>query len=63
MRSGSGSPICTGSTARTSGRWSDLTAAMEGYTDEELGVVRRWLEDMATVITRHSHGPTAAGTT
>jgi len=29
---------------------------MEGYTDEELAVVRRWLEDMTAVITRHSRG-------
>lgn len=34
----------------------DLTAAMEGYTHEELAVVRRWLEDMTAVITRHSRG-------
>src|SRR3954471_13060345 len=34
----------------------DLSAAMEGYTDEELAVVRRWLEDMTAVITRHSRG-------
>lgn len=32
----------------------DLVAAMEGYSDEELAVVRRWLEDMTGVITRHS---------
>ena len=32
----------------------DLVAAMEGYSDEELGVVRRWLEDMTAVVTRHS---------
>jgi DNA-binding MarR family transcriptional regulator len=32
----------------------DLSAAMEGYDDEELAVVRRWLEDMTEVITRHS---------
>jgi DNA-binding MarR family transcriptional regulator len=32
----------------------DLAGAMEGYTDEELAVVRRWLEDMTTVIMRHS---------
>ena len=36
----------------------DMTAAMEGYTGEELAVVRRWLEDMTAVIMRHSHaGP------
>ena len=34
----------------------DLVAAMEGYSDEELAVVRRWLEDMTAVITRHSRG-------
>lgn len=33
----------------------DLTAAMSGYTDEELAVVRRFLEDMTSVIERHSH--------
>jgi DNA-binding MarR family transcriptional regulator len=32
----------------------DMTAAMEGYTPEELAVVHRWLEDMTAVITRHS---------
>ncbi|MCA0144966.1 MarR family winged helix-turn-helix transcriptional regulator [Blastococcus sp. LR1] len=32
----------------------DLTGAMEGYTDDELAVVRRWLEDMTAVITRHN---------
>ncbi len=34
----------------------DLSAAMEDYTEEELAVVRRWLEDMTAVITRHSRG-------
>ncbi|WP_241036970.1 MarR family winged helix-turn-helix transcriptional regulator [Blastococcus litoris] len=34
----------------------DLTAAMEGYSADELAVVRRWLEDMTAVITRHSRG-------
>ena len=34
----------------------DLSAAMERYSDEELAVVRRWLEDMTAVITRHSRG-------
>ncbi|WP_240619560.1 MarR family winged helix-turn-helix transcriptional regulator [Blastococcus sp. TF02-8] len=34
----------------------DLVAAMEGYTDDELAVVRRWLEDMTAVITRHNRG-------
>ncbi|TQN38126.1 transcriptional regulator [Blastococcus colisei] len=32
----------------------DLSAAMEGYSDEELAVVRRWLEDMTGVVMRHS---------
>jgi DNA-binding MarR family transcriptional regulator len=32
----------------------DLAAAMEGYSDEELAVVRRFLEDMTGVIERHS---------
>lgn len=32
----------------------DLVAAMEGYTDEELAVVHRWLEDMTAVVTRHA---------
>ena len=32
----------------------DLAGAMEGYTDEELDVVRRFLEDMTGVIERHS---------
>src|SRR3954462_4271226 len=34
----------------------DLTAAMAGYTDEELAVVRRFLEEMTAVIARHSRG-------
>ncbi|CAA9280546.1 MAG: Transcriptional regulator, MarR family [uncultured Blastococcus sp.] len=34
----------------------DLGAALEGYSDEELAVVRRFLEDMTDVITRHSRG-------
>lgn len=34
----------------------DLVTAMGGYSDEELSVVRRWLEDMTGVITRHSRG-------
>ena len=37
----------------------DLTAAMEGYSDEELAVVRRFLEDMTAAITRHSRGSRA----
>lgn len=36
----------------------DLQVAMEDYTDAELAVVRRWLEDMTAVITRHSRGGT-----
>ena len=32
----------------------DLTAAMEDYTDEELAVVRRFLEDMTAAVERHS---------
>ncbi len=34
----------------------DLSAAMEDYTEEELAVVRRFLEDMTAVIMRHSRG-------
>src|SRR3954471_4084607 len=34
----------------------DLTAAMDDYTDDELAVVRRFLEDMTAVIMRHSRG-------
>ena len=34
----------------------DLLAAMAGYSDEELAVVRRFLEDMTGVIVRHSRG-------
>lgn len=34
----------------------DLVAAMADYPDDELAVVRRWLEDMTTVITRHARG-------
>ena len=33
----------------------DLTAAMADYSDEELAVVRRFLEDMTRVIEGHSH--------
>jgi DNA-binding MarR family transcriptional regulator len=32
----------------------DLVGAMEAYDDDELDVVRRWLEDMTAVITRHA---------
>jgi DNA-binding MarR family transcriptional regulator len=34
----------------------DLSTAMERYSDEELAVVRRWLEDMTAAIMRHSRG-------
>ena len=34
----------------------DLLAATAGYSDEELAVVRRFLEEMDTVIERHAHG-------
>ena len=34
----------------------DLVAAMAGYSDEELAVVHRFLEDMTRVIERHAHG-------
>ena len=32
----------------------DLVAAMDGYTDEELAVVRRFLAEMTDVVTRHA---------
>ena len=32
----------------------DLAAAMEGYTDDELAVVQRFLVDMTAAIERHS---------
>ena len=32
----------------------DLSAAMEGYSDDELAVVRRFLLDMTDVIVRHA---------
>jgi DNA-binding MarR family transcriptional regulator len=35
----------------------DLAAAMAGYSDEDLLVVRRFLEDMTGVIERHSRPP------
>jgi DNA-binding MarR family transcriptional regulator len=41
---------------RFGGLARDLTAAMEDYTDDELAVVRRFLEDMTAVIMRHSRG-------
>jgi DNA-binding MarR family transcriptional regulator len=34
----------------------DLTAAMADYSDDELAVVRRFLEEMTAVIARHSRG-------
>ncbi|MGY1805738.1 MarR family winged helix-turn-helix transcriptional regulator [Blastococcus sp. SYSU D00669] len=37
----------------------DLTAAMEGYTDEELAVVRRFLGEMTEVIVRHQQPGTS----
>ncbi|MGY1618714.1 MarR family winged helix-turn-helix transcriptional regulator [Geodermatophilus sp. SYSU D00691] len=37
----------------------DLTAAMEGYTDEELAVVRRFLGEMTEVIVRHQQAGTS----
>ena len=40
----------------------DLLAATAGYTDEELAVVRRFLEEMAAVIERHAHGTEPPGT-
>ena len=39
-----------------SGQDRDLLAATAGYSDEELAVVRRFLEEMAAVIERHAHG-------
>lgn len=35
----------------------DLVAAMDGYTDAELAVVRRFLAEMTAVVQRHAHGP------
>jgi DNA-binding MarR family transcriptional regulator len=37
----------------------DVVEAMEGYTAEELDVVRRFLVEMTEVITRHSRPPAA----
>jgi DNA-binding MarR family transcriptional regulator len=34
----------------------DLSTAMERYSDDELAVVRRWLEDMTAAVMRHSRG-------
>ena len=40
------------------GLQGDLVAAMSGYTDEELDVVRRFLAEMTDVIVRHQRpGP------
>ena len=33
----------------------DVLAAMDGYTDDELAVVRRFLTEMTDVIVRHAH--------
>lgn len=33
---------------------ADLLAAMEGYSDEEIAVVGRFLADMTEVVTRHA---------
>ena len=35
------------------GLQQEMLAAMEGYTDEEIAVVRRFLTDMTDVIVRH----------
>lgn len=35
----------------------DLSTAMEGYSDEELSVVRRFLLEMTDVITEHAREP------
>ena len=35
----------------------DLSVAMEDYSDEELAVVRRWLEDITAAVTRHTRSP------
>ena len=35
----------------------DLAAAMASYSDEELAVVRRFLEEMTEVIVRHQRAP------
>ena len=37
----------------------DLAAAMSGYSDEELAVVRRFLLDMTEAIERHSRPGTS----
>ena len=39
----------------------DLVAAMSGYPDEELAVVRRFLEDMTEVISAHRQSGPAPG--
>ncbi|WP_347058916.1 hypothetical protein ABC795_00875 [Blastococcus sp. HT6-30] len=35
----------------------DLAAAMEGYTPEELAVVRRFLVEMTDVVVEHARMP------
>lgn len=40
----------------------DLLAATAGYPDEELAVVRRFLEEMAAVIERHARAAEPPGT-
>jgi DNA-binding MarR family transcriptional regulator len=40
----------------------DLEAAMRGYTDEELAVVRRFLTEMTDVVVRHQRPGGARGT-
>jgi DNA-binding MarR family transcriptional regulator len=40
------------------GLQSDLVAAMSGYSDEELAVVRRFLSEMTDVIVRHQRPET-----
>jgi DNA-binding MarR family transcriptional regulator len=47
--------------AHFGGLQRDLIAAMEGYTDEELAVVRRFLLDMTAAIERHSRPSAADG--
>ncbi|MGY2066913.1 MarR family winged helix-turn-helix transcriptional regulator [Blastococcus sp. SYSU DS0619] len=39
----------------------DLTAAMEGYTDDELAVVRRFLVEMTDVIVEHARATESTG--
>jgi DNA-binding MarR family transcriptional regulator len=40
----------------------DLEAAMRSYTDEELAVVRRFLDEMTEVVVRHQRPEGARGT-